>query len=311
VLCLCKFMCISQTFCLEHLQLLFTVLAKSKESAVRANIVVSVGDLAFRFPLEFEPWKKHLYRRLTDPDAFVRKNTLMVLSHLILNDMIKIKGHTHEIARCLRDEESRIRALAQLFFSEFAGKADNNIYNILTDTISCLSADDSTTPQVFQWISKHLCAFIKKEWHIESIVEKFCMRMGAVEEGTKTHRDMSFCLGLLNYSDRGLKRLIRCFKLYKNALQNEEVCDVFLSIARKSQRKDKMSGETATQVEEWRRKLIKTCPRKRAQQNDGNKSDDSEDESEVEESAAENEARPAPGKAVSESERRPLQSISN
>ena len=97
----------------------------------------------------------------------------MVLSHLILNDMIKIKGHTHEIARCLRDEDRRIQDLAKLFFNEFAGKADNNIYNILPDTISCLSADDSATPQVFQWIAKYLFAFLKKEWHVEKIVENF------------------------------------------------------------------------------------------------------------------------------------------
>ena len=321
VLCLCKFMCISREFCLDHLQLLFSVLQKSKESAVRANIVVSVGDLAFRFPLEFEPWKKHLYRRLTDQDAFVRKNTLMVLSHLILNDMIKIKGHTHEIARCLRDEEPRIRALAQLFFSEFAHKADNNIYNILPDTISCLSADESCSPQVFQWISKHLFAFIKKEWHVEKIVEKFCVRMGTVNEGTKIHRDLSFCLGLLQYSDRGLKQLVRCFKLYKNALQNEGVCDVFLGIARKAQRKDKMSSETATEVEEWRRKLIQTCPRKHAEQKKEGESDDSDDSEEESETdipagesvpAGENEVRPAAGKAVEETEeRQPLQSLSN
>merc|ERR1712032_1353421 len=206
----------------------------------------------------------------------------------------------------------RIRDLAQLFFNEFASKADNNIYNILPDTISCLSADDSTTPQVFQWISKHLFAFIKKEWHIENIVEKFCTRMSAVEEGTKAHRDISFCLSLLQYSDRSLKRLVRCFKHYKNAIQNEQVCDVFLGIARKAQRKDKMSSETATEVEEWRRKLIETCPRKHAKQKDDGESSDSESENEDDEVTMESEARPAPGKAAAaETERRPLQSISN
>ena len=135
--------------------------------------------------------------------------------------------------------------------------------------------------------------------------------MSAVEEGAKTHRDMSFCLGLLNYSDRGLKRLVRCFKSYKNALQNEEVCDVFLGIARKAQRKNKMSSETATEVEEWRRKLIRTCPKKHAQQKDDGSTDDSEEESGEEEAAVENDARPAPGKTVAGTDRQPLQSISN
>jgi condensin complex subunit 1 len=39
-----------------------------------------------------EPWTKKFYEQLKDTDVGVRKNTLMVLTHLILNDMIKVKG---------------------------------------------------------------------------------------------------------------------------------------------------------------------------------------------------------------------------
>ena len=34
--------------------------------------------------------------------AGVRKNALMVLTHLILNDMMKVKGHIARMARCLQ-----------------------------------------------------------------------------------------------------------------------------------------------------------------------------------------------------------------
>ena len=53
----------------------------------------------------------------------VRKNSLMVLSHLILNDMMKVKGHIARLALCLQDDEPRIAALAQLFFHELSRKA--------------------------------------------------------------------------------------------------------------------------------------------------------------------------------------------
>ena len=33
-----------------------------------------------------------MYARLSDRDSGVRYNTLMVLTHLILNDMVKVKG---------------------------------------------------------------------------------------------------------------------------------------------------------------------------------------------------------------------------
>jgi hypothetical protein len=97
---------ISEEVFLEHseqnLQLLFTILLKDDKdndySLLRANIVIALGDLAFRFPNLVEPWTHHMYSRLRDPNPKVRKNTLMVLTHLILNDMIKVE----EINRLVR-----------------------------------------------------------------------------------------------------------------------------------------------------------------------------------------------------------------
>ena len=50
---------------------------------------------------------------LRDADLRVRKNTLMVLTHLILNDMIKVKGQIAEMAVCLADADTRIADLAR------------------------------------------------------------------------------------------------------------------------------------------------------------------------------------------------------
>ena len=54
--------------------------------------------------------------------AGVRKNGLMVLTHLILNDMMKVKGHIARMAVCLQDLQPRIRDLAHLFFHELSQK---------------------------------------------------------------------------------------------------------------------------------------------------------------------------------------------
>jgi condensin complex subunit 1 len=43
----------------------------------------------------------------------VRKNTLMVLTHLILNDMIKVKGQISEMAVCIEDDDRNIADLAK------------------------------------------------------------------------------------------------------------------------------------------------------------------------------------------------------
>jgi condensin complex subunit 1 len=56
-------------------------------------------------------------------DAGVVKNCLMVLTHLILNDMMKVRSHISRLALCLQNDDPRIAALAQLFFHELARKA--------------------------------------------------------------------------------------------------------------------------------------------------------------------------------------------
>lgn len=138
VLALCKCMCVSEDFCDRQLQLLFTLLETSTEPRTRADIVIALGDMAFRFPNTLEPWSQHIYQRLKDSDPVVRKHALMVLTHLILNDMMKIKGCISEMALCLRDPEPDISGLAKLFFHELANKGKNPVYNILPDAIRCV-----------------------------------------------------------------------------------------------------------------------------------------------------------------------------
>lgn len=46
----------------------------------------------------------------------------MVLTHLILNDMMKVRSHVSRLALCLLDTDPRTAALAQLFFHELSRK---------------------------------------------------------------------------------------------------------------------------------------------------------------------------------------------
>ena len=76
----------------SNLKLLFTVVENAPSESVRSNCTIALGDLAVRFPNLLEPWTEHMYARLRDPSVSVRKNAVLVLSHLILNDMMKVKG---------------------------------------------------------------------------------------------------------------------------------------------------------------------------------------------------------------------------
>lgn len=121
-----------------------------------------------------------LYKGLSDGDLVVKKNTLMVLTHLILNGMIKVKGQLGEMAKCVEDEEPRIADLAKLFFTELSTK-DNAIYNNLPDgmsrftlniinvlhtiflVISHLSTGDhAVEEEIFKSTMRYIFSFIEK-----------------------------------------------------------------------------------------------------------------------------------------------------
>ena len=112
--------------------MLFKILETSKDPSIRSNTVIALGDVAVSFSSIIDENSNELYRGLSDQDLVVKKNTLMVLTHLILNGMIKVKGQLGEMAKSLEDPDERIADLAKLFFSELATK-ENAIYNNLPD----------------------------------------------------------------------------------------------------------------------------------------------------------------------------------
>eukprot|EP00741_Cyanophora_paradoxa_P018577 tig00021070_g17935.t1 len=252
VLALCKLMCVSSEFCEAHLQLLFSVLKAAPEAGVRSNIVISLGDIAFRFPNQVDPWTEHIYARLRDEDTTVRKNTLMVLSHLVLNDMVKVKGNIGEMALCLVDGEPRIKDLAHLFFQELSKKSNNPIYNILPDVISRLSVDPAVSASSFQAVMKVLLPFVTLERQIESLHEKLCHRFPGTQE-PHVWRNIAFCISQLPCNDKSAKKLGDLFPLYAPALGDTDVYDCFVGTIAKAKRSTK--AETKQAAEELEAKM--------------------------------------------------------
>jgi condensin complex subunit 1 len=80
-----------------------------------------------------------VYQNLHDQDVNVRKTSLMVLTHLVLNDMMKIRGEICEVALLLEDPEIKVQNLVKLFLHELHKKDPNKYYNLLPDAISRMS----------------------------------------------------------------------------------------------------------------------------------------------------------------------------
>ncbi|RKP01884.1 hypothetical protein CXG81DRAFT_3904, partial [Caulochytrium protostelioides] len=194
---LLKFMCISRDFCESHLPLILTVYQNSQEPDVRSNMIIGLGDVTVCFNALIDQNIDLLYKGLEDRDPRVKKCTLMVLTHLILNGMIKLKGQMGHVAKCLIAEDRRISDLAKLFFTELSTK-DNVIYNHLPDIMSHLSADPTLSEDGYQTIMRFLLEFIKRDKQADANVEKLCGRFrNAATDAPRQWRDVAFCLTLL------------------------------------------------------------------------------------------------------------------
>eukprot|EP01127_Copromyxa_protea_P011016 TRINITY_DN2736_c2_g1_i1.p1 TRINITY_DN2736_c2_g1~~TRINITY_DN2736_c2_g1_i1.p1 ORF type:complete len:1452 (+),score=318.59 TRINITY_DN2736_c2_g1_i1:57-4412(+) len=259
VLALSKFMCVSSEFCEKHLQLLFSILESDDHPSLRANIIIALGDLNKRFPNPLKPWIDHLFKRLRDHEPRVRKNTLMVLTHLINMDMVKAT-QLGDMAMCLEDDEERIRKLAELFFYELSckGQGNNTVYNIIPDTLSHLSNatikwksnnsdPEGLNPETFKKIMKHLFSYITNEVHIEALVGKLCARFKETTDAF-LWRNIVHCLSLLTLSDKSCKKLADSFKEFKESLIDRVVHDTFLALITKV--KKKVKTETKTILDE-------------------------------------------------------------
>ena len=228
--------------------------------------MIALGDVAVSFSNIVDENSNELYKGLSDADLVVKKNTLMVLTHLILNGMIKVKGQLGEMAKCLEDEEPRIADLAKLFFTELSTK-ENAIYNNLPDgksyvrrlssmtlifftVISHLSTGEhAVEEEVFQSTLRYIFSFIEKvrqgiihlvclltvpqEKQAENIVEKLCQRF-RLSEDPRQWRDIAFCLSLLPFkSERSVKKLIEGLQFYRDKLHEETVYNRFTEILAK------------------------------------------------------------------------------
>jgi len=160
-LCLAKLMCVSSEYCESNLQLLLTILERSKDAVVRSNLVVALGDMAVCFNHLIDENTDFLYRRLNDGDPSVKRTCLMTLTFLILAGQVKVKGQLGEMAKCIEDSDKRIAEMARTFFSELATK-DNAVYNQFVDMFSVLSADTGLHQDAFKKIIKFLAGFIEK-----------------------------------------------------------------------------------------------------------------------------------------------------
>ena len=106
----------------------------------------------------------------------------MVITHLILNGMLKLKSEICDVALLLQDEELRIRNLVKLFFHELHKKDPNIIYNLLPEAISRMSKESANIrEETFQEFVKNIQMYLDKDKNLMNLVDKLCSRMKSMK----------------------------------------------------------------------------------------------------------------------------------
>lgn len=107
---------------------------------------------------------------------------------------------------------------------------------------------------------KYILALVTKEKQCEYLVEKLFQYF----ESATTERqwcDLAYCLSLLNYSDKGLKKILDNVKFFASKLYLADVYEAFCSIisdASKNPQKDKtLVNELNTIIKEYRDQCCK------------------------------------------------------
>ena len=176
-----KYMISSPTHSEEQSSLLFTILERSESVRVRQTILASFPDLLVRHPNVMEPWTKFVFSKLQDSEDSIRKNTLTIVSDLIVKGLIKPRGRMAEVAMLLLDTNERIKETVKAFFLEFASQG-NNLINHLPDIVAKLHASGMSSDD-FRFICEFLFEQLsKKEKQSELLVERFCSRFKQNDE---------------------------------------------------------------------------------------------------------------------------------
>lgn len=229
LLALIHLMSVSSQFCEKNMQFLMNIFSHAQDIDIKCNIIIGMSDLTFRFPNVIEPWSCHLYSTLYDENRELRLTSVRILAHLISHEMILVKGQISDLAMCIVDPDDEIKKTTEVFFKEIANKS-NILYNVLPDIISRLSDPKLKLEEgKYQLIMKYIIGLISKDRQIEGLVEKLCFRFKVTEQ-ERQWRDIAYCLSLLSYTEKTIKKLIDNITLFKDKVQVQEVYDYFRRI---------------------------------------------------------------------------------
>ena len=256
----CKLMLINPDFCKNNISFIFDLLNNDEiPSDLKLNVCLSFGDLVNRFPNIMITEVSKFFEGLHSPHKEVVKYTLTVISHLVLNDMLKLKGEVVDICMLLDHKDPSIRIHVQTFFNEINNKGNNVIYNIIPKALARLSNEFKSLDYTkFKTIAITLLKYVDKEKHIEGLMDKLFVKLKNSTDIVEW-RNNTFVLSELNYNSE--KILIKFLQSYSEIIdKNDDNLEVKENLARiftKLEKIQNLSESALANLKEGKEKIFK------------------------------------------------------
>ena len=256
----CKLMLINPDFCKNNISFIFDLLNNDEiPSDLKLNVCLSFGDLVNRFPNIMITEVNKFFEGLHSPHKEVVKYTLTVISHLVLNDMLKLKGEVVDICMLLDHKDPSIRIHVQTFFNEINNKGNNVIYNIIPKALARLSNEFKSLDYAkFKTIAITLLKYVDKEKHIEGLMDKLFVKLKNSTDIVEW-RNNTFVLSELNYNTE--KILIKFLQSYSEIKDknddNQDVKENLAKIFMKLEKIQNLSENALSNLKEAKEKIFK------------------------------------------------------
>ena len=202
-----KLMCISQSSCEEFLNsFLQAISAKSFPTSLQCNLIVIFGDLIQRFPNLLEDHIGLLFLQLRDVAQEIRIKAMLIITHLVLNEMIKLREQAADILLMLVDENPTIRNLARLFLVKLKERHPHMLQNALPEALSKLSDNVALQNEQFESIANRVIDQAINIREQQSLIERLCQKLFPKEGLPK--RRLCYCLAKCTKSEAAVRKLL-------------------------------------------------------------------------------------------------------
>lgn len=224
IITLAKFMCINPNFCKQNLELLLNVANSHENPDLRSSAIVGLGDLVMRHPNMLEENSSRIFNLLSDPEIKVRKKALLIISHLVLNDMLKMKGLMANILKCYLDKD--LKGVVAVFIEELNQKGKTDIFNMIPDSISNLLKMELTHTD-FKSIADMIFSYITLEKQGEGLCDNLSSKFK--DTNKEESLNLGYCLTKLLINERALRKLLDNSSWWQYRLMDDNVLQGFFN----------------------------------------------------------------------------------